>query len=206
VSRQIVAALDGWRDFTEACAERMFFGVYGSPTLQAAAGIDQGAMRPLRKAAKDRLHDELVATRVAELKSRVAAGGLREGTVRALLYAGMARGGIDERGFEAVRRIRRSHGDMPLSAFKALVREQFNMLLLDPKAALAAIPTLLPPDAETRRTTFDLIRQVMAVRGELSEEDNKRLREVARLFGIDEEESVARPFRQARTELQARAS
>ncbi len=36
---------------------------------------------------------------------------------------------------------------MPLPAFKALVREQFNMLLIDPEAALAAIPSMLPADA-----------------------------------------------------------
>jgi ProP effector len=36
----------------------------------------------------------------------------------------MVRGGVDERGFEMVRRLRRSHGEMPLSEFKALVRER----------------------------------------------------------------------------------
>ena len=39
-SRQIVAALDAWRDLTEAMAERTFLAVYGSPTLQAAVGVD----------------------------------------------------------------------------------------------------------------------------------------------------------------------
>ena len=44
---------------------------------------------------------------------------------------------------------------MPLAAFKALVREQFNILLIDTEAALAAIPAMLPPDAETRLKAFD---------------------------------------------------
>ena len=96
---------------------------------------------------------------------------------------------------------------MPLSSFKALVREQFNMLLLDPQAALAAIPSLLPPEAETRREAFDLVGQVLRARGELSAEDKKRMGEVARLFGVDEEGSAGRsPFRPARSEPQARAS
>ena len=63
--------------------------------------------------------------------------------IRALLYVGMARGAVDERGFESVRRIRREQDQMPalpLAAFKALVREQFYMLLIDQDAALAAIP------------------------------------------------------------------
>src|SRR5262249_29832472 len=117
-SRKIVAALDGWRQASEAWAERCFFALYGSPTLQAAAGTDSAAGRPVRKAAKSRLHDELRQKRIAELKSRIPVGGLREAVVRALLYVGAPRASVDERGFEAVRRIRRSHGDLPLSDFK----------------------------------------------------------------------------------------
>jgi hypothetical protein len=205
VSRQIVTALDSWRDFTEAAAERLFFSVYSSPTLQAAAGIDAATTRALRKAANNPLHDELLAKRIAELKSRIPLGGLREAVVRALLYVGMSRSSVDERAFEMVRRIRRSHGDLPLPAFKVLVREQFNMLLLDREAALAVIPALLPPDAEARRTAFDLIKQVITARGELSDEDNRRMAEVAQLFELDADGSAV-PFRQTRKEFQARAS
>jgi hypothetical protein len=97
----------------------------------------------------------------------------------------MGRRAIDERGFEAVRRIRQAHADLSLSAFKALVREQFNILLIDSDAALAAIPSMLPPDAETRRVAFGLIRTVMSARGEISGDDGKRLDEVARLFEAD---------------------
>ena len=42
MSRQIVAGLDGWRNMTEAMAERTFLTTYGTPTLQAAAGVDRG--------------------------------------------------------------------------------------------------------------------------------------------------------------------
>jgi hypothetical protein len=185
ISRQIVAALDAWRDMSEAAAERTFLSVYGLPTLQAAVGVDPAGTRPLRKAAKSPLHRELLQARIAELKSRIPAGGLRAAVVRAMLYVGMSRGGVDERGFEAVRRIRKTHGDMPLSEFKALVREQFSMLLLDREAALAALPSMLPPDAETRRKAFDLIKQVLSAMGEFSAEDRKRLEIIARLFGVD---------------------
>ena len=68
--------------------------------------------------------------------------------------AGMPRAAIDERGFEALRRVRDAHTDLSLSAFKALVREQYNMLLVDEAAALAAIPSMLPPDADTRAASF----------------------------------------------------
>src|SRR5947209_19672267 len=124
-SRQIVAALDAWRQASETFAERCFFMVYGSPTLQAAAGIDPVGTRPLRRAGKSPLHHELLQKRIAELKSRIPVGGLREAVIRALLYVALARGAVDERGFEALRRIRRTHGDVPLPEFKSLVREQF---------------------------------------------------------------------------------
>jgi hypothetical protein len=207
VSGQIVGALDAWRDASEALAERTFLALYGSPTLQAAVGTDPGGTRPLRKPAKNLLHRELLQKRVDEIKSRIPVGGLREAVIRGLLYTGLARAAVDERGFEALRRIRQTHGDLSLSAFKALVREQFNILLIDPDAALAALPSMLPPDVEQRRQGFGLIKQVLGASGELSAEDQKRLKEVGRLFGLEEDGGAGlTPFRRPRGEPQARAS
>ena len=125
--------------------------------------------------------------RIAELKSHIPLGGLQEAVVRALIYVNLGRGSVDERGFETVRRLRIRYGDMPLSEFKTLVREQFAVLLIDEKAALAALSSLLPADSATRSEAFNAIRQVTAARGEISGEDEKRLSEIGRLFGIGEE-------------------
>ena len=57
--------------------------------------------------------------------------------------------------------------------------------MIDEKAALAAIPSMLPPDMETREKGYNLIKQVLSARGELSAEDKKRIGEVARLFGLE---------------------
>jgi Protein of unknown function (DUF3141) len=208
-SRQIVAAFDAWRQASETIAERCFFAVYGSPALQAAAGIDSAGRAPLRKAGKQPLHDQLVQKRIAELKSRIPHGGVREAVIRALLYVGVARASVDERGFEAIRRIRRAHGDMPLPAFKALVREQFYILLVDSEAALAAIPSMLPGDLDTRRKAFDIIKQALSARGAFSDEDNARMQQVARAFGVDEGSSAVpnlTVIASARQEAQAKAS
>src|SRR5215468_9825941 len=205
VSKQIVAALDGWRDLMETVAERTFLTVYGSPALQAAAGINPADTRPLRKPAKNRLYQELVQKRIAELKSHIALGGLREAVVRALIYVGLGRGFVDERGFETVRRLRNRYGDMPLSEFKTLVREQFAMLLIDQQAALAALPSLIPADAGKRSDGFNAIRQVLAACGKGSAEDEKRLSEIGRLFGIGDD-GVAIPFPQNRRGASAKAS
>jgi hypothetical protein len=205
VSKQIVAALDGWRDFIETVAERTFLTVYGSPALQAAVGIDSADTRPLQKPAKNKLYQELIQKRIAELKSHIPLGGVREAIIRALIYVNLGRGAVDERGFETVRRLRSRYGDMPLSEFKTLVREQFAMLLIDEKAALAAIPSLLPADAAIRSDGFNAIRQVLAACGKSSAEDEKRLSEIGRLFGIGDD-GVAIPFPQNRRGASAKAS
>jgi pimeloyl-ACP methyl ester carboxylesterase len=205
VSKQIVAALDGWRDFTETVAERIFLTVYGSPALQAAAGIDPADTWPLRKPAKNRLFQELVQKRIAELKTHIPVGGLREAVVRALIYVSLGRGSVDERGFETIRRLRTRYGDIPLSEFKALVRDQFAMLLIDQQATLAAISSLVPPDADTRSEAFNVVKQIVAASGEISADDEKRLEEIGRLFGIREEGPTI-AFPQIRRELAAKAS
>ena len=141
VSKSIVGALDQWRDAQEALSERLFLSVYGSPALQAAVGIDPEAdPSPMPEMSQD-YHKRLEA-RIAELKSRIASGGLRECVVRGLLYVGASRGMVDERSLEALRRARTndSGSRLTLAEFKAMVREQFFMLLLDPEASLAAIP------------------------------------------------------------------
>jgi pimeloyl-ACP methyl ester carboxylesterase len=191
VSEQIVAMLDAWRETNEKWAEQTFLNVYGSPILQAAVGIDPTGTEPLRKAVESPLHYQLLNQRIAELKSRIPVGGFRAAMIRGLLYAGMSRGGVDERGFEMLRRIRETHSDITLSDFKALVREQFNILLIDQEAALAAIPEMIVrADAETRSKAFALIKQVLLARGELSADTSRRLAEVARLFGVKEDEST----------------
>ncbi len=185
ISNQIVAGLNAWRDFNEALAERLFLATYGSTKLQAALGVDPASTKPLRRAAKNALHDELMERRIAALKSRMATGGLREAVIRALLFAGMERTAVDERGFEAVRRIRQTLSDVPLSTFKAIVREQFYLLLIDTEAALAALPSMLPDDPDGRQKAFDLICQVLAARGESSSQDRERIERVGRLFHVD---------------------
>jgi pimeloyl-ACP methyl ester carboxylesterase len=186
LSKQIVNSLDQWRDSQEALSEAMFLGIYGSPALQAAVGVDAQST-PSRKREMDPKHCELLQARIAELKAKTGSGGLREAGIRALLYAGSVRGMVDERSLEALRRLRQSDeaSRITLAEFKMLVREQFFMLLLDRKAALAAIPKLLPEDMDERRRVFSSIKDVLASSAEISGDVASRLNEVAALFGLD---------------------
>ncbi len=107
VSKQIVHALDSWRDSQEALSEATFLAVYGSPTLQAAVGIDPQSA-PYRRPEMSASHREMLERRIAELKGRISEGGLREAAIRGLLYVGSARGMVDERSLEALRNVRRN--------------------------------------------------------------------------------------------------
>lgn len=183
VSAEIVKALDSWRESQEKLSEQMFLAVYGSPALQAAVGVNPEAGRP-RRPGKSLMHQELMEKRIAELKSNITKGGLQEGTIRGLIYVGMARGFVDERGIAALRRIRLTEdaSRMTLAQFKAMAREQFLLLLLEPEAALSAIPKLLPVDPAERRKGLAAIRNVLGAGGEISGDVAERLKRVTALF------------------------
>ncbi|WFU18482.1 DUF3141 domain-containing protein [Bradyrhizobium sp. CB3481] len=186
LSRQIVSSLDRWRDAQETLSEAMFLSIYGSPALQAAVGVDPQST-PSAPRKMDEKHRALLQARIAELKSKIEAGGLREAGLRALLYVGSARGMVDERSLEALRRLRQTNESarIKLAEFKMLVREQFFMLLLDREAALAAIPKLLPENMDERRRVFSSIQEVLSASAEISGEVAARLKQVANLFGLD---------------------
>ena len=212
ISQQIIAALDTWRDARDHFAEQLFFTTYGSPALQAAFGIDPTGMQRPRRPAEDPWHQELLRTRIAELKARMSVGGLRAAAVRALLYVGKHRGAVDERGFAIVRRLRGEPNLAPstsLGEFKALMREQFYLLLIDQDAALAAIPKMLPEDTEVRRLALDAIKRVLTAFAPLDGEDQSRLARITTLFDLGDAaggvEKVV-PLSPARPEFQSKAS
>lgn len=186
MSKQIVHALDSWRDSQERLSEVIFLNVYGSPALQAAVGIDPKS-EPSRRREMPAEHRAMLNKRIAELKSKIGEGGLREAAIRALLYVGSARGMVDERSIEALRRVRRDQAGsrLTLPEFKMLVREQFFMLLLDREVALAAIPKMLPDDANQRRAAVDAVREVLSASEDITGERANRMKRVAELFGVD---------------------
>ena len=189
VSHQIIEALDSWGKLRNCVAESIFLSIFGSPVVQAMAGIDPKSERPLRKAPKSTLQRWLIQQRVAELKSRIREGELAEAAIRGLLYAGSAKGSVDERSFNALGRMRRS-GQTPrftLAQFKAMAREQFYMLLLDQEGTLEAIPGMLPADMNRRRKMIDTIKEILSASGQLEGECLNRLRRVERLFGLEGE-------------------
>jgi hypothetical protein len=184
-SKNIVNVLDKWRDAQEALSESLFLNIYGSPALQAAVGIKPDAEVSPKPAMSPEYRKRLDA-RIAELRSQIGVGGLRECVVRGLLYIGMARGMVDERSLEALRRARKGDAAsrITLAQFKTIVREQFFMLLLEPEASLTAIPKLLPASEDERRDGLAAIRDVLSASAAISGETARRLERVTELFGL----------------------
>ncbi len=194
VSDGIVSWLDAWREMRDKTYEQLFFSIYGSEFLQALVGLkSSGEERRRKMAPRDPAHLALVREKVRNLKERIGSGGPREAAIRALLYAGLPDGRVDERGFGALKRMGEQTPEderMSLGEFKQLIREQFFMLLIDEGAALATLPDLLPEDAKARQMLFDRVLAVSTAAGPPSTTRRARLREVAERFGLDPDGAV----------------
>ncbi|HSE58834.1 MAG TPA: hypothetical protein VLA99_09030, partial [Nitrospiraceae bacterium] len=124
-----------------------------------------------------------IQQRIAELKARIAEGGMREAAIRSLVYIGLAGPGVDERAFNQLRQMRAKHGGLTLGEFKQELREQFFALMLDPDGALAAIPKMLPHDADARAKALRSIQAVVSATGEVSGERAERLARIEAMLG-----------------------
>ncbi len=197
VSRQIVDALDGWRVMMERASERTFQAIYGLPALQVAFGVDPKSQRPARKAAQSLAHASLVEKQIEELRSRMGEGEAREALARSLIYIGLAKNEVDERGFAAIKRLRAAQPEktrLPLLDFKAMIRDQYFMLLIDEKAALAAIPQMLPQERPARQRLFDTLEGLLSARGEITGERANRLSRIEALFDLEAERETPTPI------------
>ncbi len=176
MSSLIISALDGWRDLRDQSLEQIFLAVYGNPMLQALVGLKASDESPRRRPGIEPEEIAYINERIAEIKARIAEGGEREAAIRAVIYIGMAGSALDERRFAVVQQMRTERGEgMTLEDFKNALREQYFALLLDQKAALAAIPKMLPEDPAVREEALEAVRRVVTASGELEGEKAKRL-------------------------------
>ena len=131
--------------------------------------------------------------RIAELKARIAEGGLREAAIRSLVYIGMVGEGVDERAFNELRNIRAENSGLSLEAFKQILREQYFGLMLNCDAAMAAIPGMLPAAQAERSKALEMIRRTVSATGKVTGERAKRLAQIETLFAGGETEVAAKP-------------
>jgi hypothetical protein len=186
-SQQIADAFDRYRDVRDWLSEMWFLSVYGSPIVQAIVGLRSDAATARPRVGRDVARDAAQAKASAELESRRDHGGLREATIRAMIYVGFAQPerAVDERAFAVLRQFRAEQPEskrLPLAKFKEVLREQYLMLRSDMERAIASIPKLLPENASERRAAVKLIQRVVSARGEPSAEVKRRLARIETLF------------------------
>jgi hypothetical protein len=163
--------------------ESVFHAVYGSPVLQAMAGLKASDASPRHRPGVDAVYRAFVAHRIEELTRNIAQGGPREAAIRALLYIRIPDGVADERGFTLLERMRdEAGGDLSLADFKSMVRDQFFTLLLDERRAIEAIPTMLDAEPELASRMAAKLRKLVETLGVESKVGKVRIAEIAAMF------------------------
>lgn len=179
----MMQSLDAFRDVRDRMQEEWFHAFYGSPVVQALAGLKGSDDNPRPKPGDDAAYRILVQQRIDELRGNITSGGPLEAAIRSLIYIRMPEGSIDERSFTLLRRMREEAGKgLPLRAFKQLLREQFFMLLIDQHAALDAIPALLAKEPGLAQQMERKLHRVIDTIGLQTDEAKSRLAEIERLF------------------------
>jgi len=180
-STAMVEALNLFRDMRDELVERNFHAVYGSPLIQAFCGIAQhdGQPRP-----RPGLLPSVLAAAEAEKRrwrARMAEGNAVDAAARVLVYIGKAQHRIYKSTFDSLRKLLLAYPEVSPAQFKAVVREQWAMLAVDERAAIEALPQLLPKDAAAHRSLSDLLQRTVAATGKLNADGRRRLSEVLRL-------------------------
>ncbi len=184
ISKSIESTLDIWGQWRDTLVEQTFMSVYGSPLIQDLAGLGAKEGAPREHPGVSPEHIDFVNRRRDELQKLVSCGGIREATIRVLMYISQAQGGVDERSFNLIRRLRSTEEQrLTLDAFKRIVREQAMVMVVDPHGAIESLPTLLEshsPDA--LRHAKDFTQQVAMASGTLNDVGHDRLKQVIALF------------------------
>jgi hypothetical protein len=182
-SNWIETALNSYRDLRDELTEAAFLNVYGSPALQAVAGLraSEGALR--RRPGLDATYKAFVAQRVEELKQKIAQGGPREAAIRAALYIRLPEGVADERGFRLLQRLHDEAGfGLTIAEFEKVVRDQYFSLVLDEGRAVQAMPSMLASDPELASRMAKALGRLIEVVGVESPTGKARLREMEKVF------------------------
>jgi hypothetical protein len=98
------------------------------------------------------------------------------------VYIGKAQHRIEQSTFDALRTLLLAHPEVSPAEFKAAVREQWAILAVDERAALEAVPRLLPADATARRDFSNFVQATVAATGKLNADGQRRLSGVLHLL------------------------
>lgn len=183
-SNAIESTMELWGEWRDNLIEQTFLTVYGSPLVQDISGLGAKEGAPREHPGVTPEHVSFVRRRVDELRKLVDCGGIREASIRVMIYIAQAQGGIDERSFNLIRQLRASQEHvLSLPAFKRMVREQAMVMVVDPEGSVNAISTLLSHhSAEDIRKAAQFVTRVATASGALNQTGKQRLAQVCKLF------------------------
>lgn len=183
VSEQMTSALDNYRDMRDKITEQIFFSTYGNPILQSILGIrPDDKIRELPGTTPQEHQDRI--KKISEIKTKLNAGGFIEALVRAVLFVLSSERRLDGRALTALQAARRQLMKLSLDDFKALVRTQFYVLLIDREASIAALPDMVKEDAK-RKDLVNLIVQIAGADGTMAPSENLRINEIAQVLNVN---------------------
>jgi hypothetical protein len=187
LSATIEAALDSYRDTRDAWTESLFYGIYGAPWAQAFVGVEPDV--PLNPTAPPlmELRKELAALRLKSAQAHLAKGTLVDAFMRIVAYLADEMHTVQYRPFRKMRELAQQYlGDRQpsIAELKEAARRQGFIVQLDPQAAIAALPELVP-DVATRRALLVAVYRISTISRPLEGERRERFREVAHVLGVE---------------------
>jgi len=182
----IETSLQSLGEIRDMMTEATFLNTYGSPFVQAAVGLMAEPNAAPRHIERDLEREGAAAELRNALEHRFEAGGADEGALRALIYIRRPDGAADERGFRMLKMIRdtrKANKRLTLSQFKEIVKEQFQLVLLDEERAIKALPKLLHPGEPESEVALDALRALLVAPGPLAKAERDRVAKVEKLLG-----------------------
>ena len=195
VARQIEQALDRYREVRDRGQEVMFKTIYTSPLVEALAGVRAPYADVRKPRARDEHAEQILAARIAAIKTREEHGGFAEAVLRIMLAVAQAEHMFDARGFRLAQRIKQEHPVLrliPREQIRAAAKEEAFMLRFDHERALAALPLMLPSESE-RREAVDIVRRIGDADGEITPQSEAMLAQIERILGLDRTPDAAEP-------------
>ena len=186
-SATIEASWDAYRDARDAWVESTFYNVYTAPWVQACVGVAPN--QPLEPIAPPlmALRKELTQYRLRAARANLAKGTLVDAFMRIAAYIVDEMHAVQYRPFQRMRELAREYlGDRQpsIAELKEAARRQGAIVQLDPQAAIAALPEIVP-DMKTRRALLAAVYRIATVSGPLEGERRERYRDVQRALGVE---------------------
>ncbi|HTQ70522.1 MAG TPA: DUF3141 domain-containing protein [Acidocella sp.] len=182
VSQAMTQALDRYGEMRDQLNEQVFHAIYGSPLVQTLCGISKNDGPPRQRPGRSPSTKAALEAESRRLKERIAEGGTIEAAARIVVYLSKAHDRVEGRCFNALQRLLAAHPDVSFARFKEAVREQWAILTLDERAAIDALPHLLPADAGERRRLFEQLKSILAVAEDVDAAVQRRLEDIEQML------------------------